>query len=69
MAKNICDIQEDEILSIEVQNYPCLFDKANSGYKEKDRKKNAWREIDKELGYEEGNNTILHIVFLLITGS
>ena len=52
---NKCDIQEDELLAIEVEKYPCLYDKALKEYKEVDRKKNAWRLIDGILGYEEGN--------------
>ena len=55
MASNKCDIQEDEFLAIEVEKYPCLYNKALKGYKETDRKKNAWRVIDEKLGYEEGN--------------
>ena len=42
MASNKCDIQEDMFLSIEVEKYPCLYTKVLKGYKEIDRKRNAW---------------------------
>ena len=48
------NIQEDEALANVVENYPCLYDKSNKGYKETDRKKNAWRKIELELGLEAG---------------
>ena len=51
---NKCNIQEDEILVEEVRKYPCFYNKADKGYKERDRKKNAWKAVDDELGYEEG---------------
>ena len=38
---NQCSIQEDEILAKEVRQYPCLYDKSNSEYKDAIRKKNA----------------------------
>lgn len=47
-------IQEDEILAEEVRKYPCLYDKSDSGYKERDRVKNAWKAVENELGLEEG---------------
>jgi len=47
-------IKEDEDLSEEVRKYPCLYDKSDSGYKERDRVRNAWRAVESELGYEEG---------------
>ena len=43
-------MQEVENLAIEVEKYPCLYDKANAGYKEKDRKASACKAIDKALG-------------------
>ena len=36
--KNIADVQEDESLATEVAKYPCLYDKRDKGYKERDRK-------------------------------
>ena len=53
---NKCNIREDESLAHEVQKYRCLYDKTNKGYKERDRKSNAWREIEEHLGYEEGTS-------------
>ena len=51
---NECDIEEDEALAEKVRKYPCLYDKSDKGYKERDRKVNAWRAVDDALGYEEG---------------
>ena len=48
------NIQEDEILAEEVRKYPCLYDKSDSGYKERDRVKNAWKAVENVLGIEEG---------------
>ena len=31
------NIQEDEIVAEEVRKYPCLYDKSDSGYKERER--------------------------------
>ena len=30
----------------EVQKYPCIYDKADPGHKEKDRVINGWKEVD-----------------------
>ena len=38
------NVQDDEALADELQKYACLYDKSNKGYKELDRKKNAWRQ-------------------------
>ena len=51
---NKSDVQEDENLATEVSKYPCLYDKTDKGYKERDRKQNAWAKIEEELGYEKG---------------
>ena len=51
---NNCNLQEDELLAEEVKKYPCLYDKSDKGYKERDRNANAWRAVDSALGYEEG---------------
>ena len=48
------NLKEEERLAEEVRKLPCLYDKSNEGYKEKVRKKNAWREVENTLGYEEG---------------
>ena len=51
---NKSNIVEEESLSVEVQKYPCLFDKSSKGYKERDRKLNAWTKVEENLGLEEG---------------
>ena len=51
---NKVDLKEDEDLAEAVKKYPCIYDKADQGYREKDRVANAWRAIEDELGYEEG---------------
>ena len=48
------DIEEDEVLAEEVRKYPCLYDKSENGYKERDRVRNAWKTVEEALGYEEG---------------
>ena len=58
MASMKCNLQEEEKLCVEVEKYPCLYDKQNKGYKDKERKKNAWRKIDEELGIEEGKDFV-----------
>ena len=50
------NLKEEKKLVEEIRKLPCLYDKGNEGYKEKDRKKNAWREVENTLGYEEGTN-------------
>ena len=54
MPRKYFDIREDEQLSIEIQKYPCPFDKSNAGCKEKGRVKNARKEIDNSPKDEEG---------------
>ena len=54
MPRQYFDIREDEKLSIKIRKYPCLFNISNAGYKEKDRFENAWKEINDQLGIEEG---------------
>ena len=51
---NKCDLREDENLAIEVEKHPCLYNKGCKEYKERDRCKNAWKEIEKQLGLEQG---------------
>ena len=51
----ISNVQEDENLANTVMQYPCLCDKSGKGFKERDRKLNAWRKIKEKLGLEEGN--------------
>ena len=54
MPRQSFDIREDKQLFLEIRKYPCLFDKSNAGYKEKDQIKNAWKEIGNSLATEEG---------------
>ena len=54
MPRQSFDIREDELLSIEVRKYTCLYDKSDPGYKEKDRVDNAWKCIDSALDVAEG---------------
>ena len=53
---NKCDLKEDESLAEEVRKHRCLYDKSCVEYREKDRTANAWKEVDEELGYEEGKS-------------
>ena len=50
---------EEETLAEEVQKYPCLYNKANAGYKEKDRKINIWKNVEEALGQEKGIKHLL----------
>jgi len=38
-------LEQEEILSFQVKKYPCLFDKSDKGYKEKDCVGNAWEAV------------------------
>ena len=53
MVRTKCNINADDQLSIEVEKYPCLYDKHLKEYKETDWRENAWREIEHR--FEEGN--------------
>ena len=48
------NLKEEEKLAEEIRKFPCLYHKGKEGYKEKDRNKNAWREVENTLAYEEG---------------
>ena len=54
---NQCGIQEDEILAEEVRQYPCLYDKSNSEYKDAIRKKNALAKIDENRKRPSGSSS------------
>ena len=45
-----------EDLSISVQKYTVLFDKGHKEFDRKDVKKNAWKVVAEELGFEDGKN-------------
>ena len=51
---NRSDLRDDESLAEEVRKYPCLYAKCDPGYKERDRKRNAWKAVEEALGFEEG---------------
>ena len=51
---NICYIQQVEIFAEKVQKYPCLYNKFGKEYKGKDRKVNALKAVEEELGMKEG---------------
>jgi len=56
MPKTTFNLQEDELLSVEVQKYSCLYNKTCKGYKEKDRVINAWIAVEAALELAEGMN-------------
>ena len=47
-------LKAEEALASAVGKYPCLYNKADPGYKEQDRLQNAWVEIENTLGLERG---------------
>ena len=49
-------------LVVEVPKYPCLFDKSDKGFKERDRKLNTWTKIEEDLGYDEGIYLYLYLL-------
>ena len=49
------NLQEVEELAEEVRKYPCLYGKASEHYKDKRKVANAWKRVDEQLGFEEGN--------------
>lgn len=53
---NKCNIEEDKRLAEQVEKYPCLYDKTDSGYKELECKIQAWNDIDTELAWETGTS-------------
>ena len=58
-GKKVINIAEEEILAETVKGYPCLFDKTDKGYKEKDVVINAWSEVAKQLDFVENGNLFL----------
>ena len=46
-------IEQEEILAFNVKKYPCLFDKQDRGYKEKDCKANAWTAVSDAIEFSE----------------
>ena len=47
-------LKAEEALASAVEKYPCLYNKADPRYKEKDRRQNTWVEIEHTLGLERG---------------
>ena len=43
-------LKAEEALAPAVEKYPCLYNNADPGYKEKDRQQNAWVKIENNLG-------------------
>ena len=41
--------KDAERLAEELQKYPFFYEKGNKGYKERDRKENAWRAVEQFL--------------------
>ena len=35
----------------QIRNYPCLYDKSEKSYKERDVNKNAWSKVAEELNF------------------
>ena len=54
MGRSKVDLVDDEFLAEEVRKYKCLYDKSYAAYKDKFKTRNAWREVEKALGCEEG---------------
>ena len=49
------NLRDDENLADEVMKYPCIYDRADTGHREKDRVMNAWKEVDNSLNLPEGD--------------
>ena len=54
MGRSKVNYDEDKSLAVEVKTFLCLYDKNCPSYKDKQAKANAWSEVDKSLGLEEG---------------
>ena len=52
-------LQEEEILSEKVKQFPVLYDKTVKGYKKKDVVKNAWNKVAESLDFVENSKIIL----------
>ena len=69
--KKINTVQEEESLSEEVRRYPCLYDKAGEGYKDRTKNRNAWNAVDEALGVERGMPKLINLennsVMLFVT--
>ena len=61
MERKTLNFIEDEEVTEYVQRYPCLFDKSDKVYKNKRAKKNIWKQMEGNLGIEEGSYITLFI--------
>lgn len=44
-------LEEEEKLTFHVKLFPCLFDKSEKGYKERDCVANAWKQVAESLDF------------------
>lgn len=51
--KKKLSIDQEEKLAFQVKRFPCLFDKTDKGYKEKDCVANCWNEVADSLDFIE----------------
>ena len=51
------NLQEDEELAEEVRKYPFFYDKASEHHMDKRKVANAWKRVDEQLGFGEGNTS------------
>ena len=50
MARNL-SLKEDEILAENVRKFPCIYDKADKGHKERDMVQNAWEKVVEQIDF------------------
>lgn len=50
--------QEDEEFTEEVTKYPCFYGKTSEHYYDKRKVANAWKYVDEQFGFEEGNTLL-----------
>ena len=68
IRRQALSIQENELLSVEVRKYPCLYDKSKKEYREKMVVANAWKEVADQLPFTNNGQyffLISHILFIL----
>ena len=51
IRRQALSIQENELLSVEVRKYPCLYDKSKKEYRDKIVVANAWKEVADQLPF------------------
>ena len=63
-------IQEEEILMEQLKIYPCLYDKSEKSYKERNVNRNAWSKVAERLDFLISYKTVYtNISFLLLINS